>query len=111
MAIGTVQPFSPVSTVSIAALVTSFSAPTGIAQSPYGLGNGNTECVVYNSSSVLVFVAFGSSTVVATAASYPVPPGATRIVSIGANVTTAACILASAGSGNVYFSFGSGTTY
>jgi hypothetical protein len=72
---------------------------------------GPTDVVVYNSSAAIAFVAFGGSGVVATvASSYPVPPGASRIISVGYIAGYVAAILAS-GSGNVYFSYGAGSVF
>jgi hypothetical protein len=110
MATGSVQPFNPAVTVSIAATTATSSTASGIAQNPNGLNNGPTECVVYNSGTTLAFVAFGNGSAAALLTSYPVPPGATRLVSVGPNVNFAAAIMLT-GAGTVYFSFGNGSVF
>ena len=97
---GSTLPFHPSGTVTIAATTTTTSA---------ALTPGDTV-LVYNASAAIAFVAFGNGAATATPAGYPIPPGGTRIVSIGPVVNYAAVIL-SAGTGNVLFSSGTGTPF
>ena len=92
-------PFSPSATTTIAASTTSASATL--------LGAGDVA-VIYNSTTAVAFVLFGSGALTATAAAFPVPPSGRVIVQTGGLVTNAAVIL-STGSGNVYITLGSGS--
>lgn len=93
--------------------VTLPTPPGGVANTP---DSAPKQFSVFNqSTTVTVFVAFGTaSTAVATIASgstpgsYPVGPGQTAIISVLGNPTTAAAIGSAAGPTNVYFTPGTG---
>jgi hypothetical protein len=100
MATGSAQPFSPVSTATIAATTTSQSAPITPADS----------ILVNNATGGIVFVALGGvggSPVANAATNAPVPPGSRQLFAGGPYVGSVAVIAAVAG--NVYVSSGSGT--
>lgn len=103
MAVGSIQPFQPATTVTVSA--TSASSATQIA--------GNQESIlIYNASGSVAFVAVGtdSTTAATVAASFPVPAGASRMITVGSYFSWVAVILAS-GTGTVYVSRGNGTSY
>jgi hypothetical protein len=101
MPIGSVSPFRPTGTVSIAA--TSVSA--NIA-----LSGGGDSVVVTNTSAVLAYVRFGSdSTVTATPADMPVLANSRVILSVNSLIGYAAAMTQS-GSGTILFSRGDGST-
>ena len=101
MSTGSTQPFVPAGTLTLAATTTTAAG---------SLPAGDTV-LVYNATAGIAFVAFGNGSATATvAAGVPVPPGASRLLFVGPVVNFAAAIL-SAGSGNVYFTAGTGTAY
>jgi hypothetical protein len=98
MSTGTIQPFEPIATATIAASTSSAAAALPASDS----------ILVFNSTGVTAFVTVGATT--ATSAGTPVPPGARQLFAGGPYVTSAAVVLGS-GSGNVYFTAGQGTAY
>ena len=98
MSTGSIQPFVPSGTATIAASTASASA---------SLSYGDTV-IVYNATTAIAFVAFGAGSATATTASTPVPPGGSLMLFVGPVVNYAAVIL-STGSGNVYVTAGTGT--
>ncbi len=62
---------------------------------------------VYNGSTAVAFIKYGSGAQTATSADLPVAPGATEIFNIGPSVDNVAAIL-STGTGNVYVTRGGG---
>jgi hypothetical protein len=101
MPIGSVSPFRPTGTVSIAA--TNVSANIS-------LSGGGDSVVVTNTSTVLVYIRFGSdSTVTATTVDMPVLANSRLILSVNSLIRYAAAIAAT-GSGTVLFSRGDGST-
>jgi hypothetical protein len=110
MSTGSTQPFNPAATVSIAATTASQAVTSGIPAPPSGIGGPDTV-LVYNASGSVAFVAFGNGGATAAAAGgYPVPPGASRLIAVNGNVNYAAAVLLT-GTGNVFFSFGTGTVF
>jgi len=109
MSTGSTQPFNPAATVSLAATTASQSVSSGIAAPSSGVG-GPDAVLVYNASASVAFVAFGNGAATAKLASYPVPPGGSRLIAINGNINFASAVLL-AGTGAVYFSFGTGTVF
>jgi hypothetical protein len=100
MPIGSVSPFRPTGTVSLAAN----SASTNVV-----LSGGGDTVVVTNPSSVLAYVKFGSdATVIATASDMPVLAGSRVVLSVNSLIANAAAITPS-GSGTILFSRGDGS--
>jgi hypothetical protein len=100
MPIGSISPFRPTGTVSIAASAVSSNVP---------LTGGGETVVVTNTSSVLGYVRFGSdATVAATTTDMPILPSSRLILSINSLITRAAAITPS-GSGTILFSRGDGS--
>lgn len=100
--------FCPQGTANIAATTTSANVALPIGCPP--TGSERPQVRVYNSGTTLAFIAFGDSSVAATASSIPIPPGASIPVekfSVPFGATHVACILAS-GTGTVYFTSGFG---
>lgn len=92
------SPFTPATTVSIA-------ATTATAQVSFGSGGRNV--VVTNASTVTIFIKFGSSSAVTAAVTdYPVLAGMKETLDRG-DYTNVAAITAS-GSGTIYFTSGDG---
>jgi hypothetical protein len=101
MASGSIAAFSPEATVSVAAS----TASTAVA-----LGTG-PSLLVYNGSSSTAFLRLGATTALtATTAAMPIPAGSQVLLGIGATVSAAAVILAT-GTGQVFFTRGSGAFY
>jgi len=101
MPIGSVSPFRPTGTASIAA--------TGISAN-IALSGGGDSVVVTNASAVLVYIRFGSdSTVTASTADMPVLANTRVILSVNSLIGYAAAITPT-GSGTVLFSRGDGST-
>lgn len=99
MPTGSVSPFRPTGTTSLAAGAISSNIPL--------VGGGDTV-VVTNASASLAFVRFGSdSGVVATVADLPVLANSRVIVSINSLIGYGAAVVP-AGSGTIYFSRGDG---
>jgi DNA-binding beta-propeller fold protein YncE len=99
MASGSVSPFNPEATVSIAATTTSATAAIP--------GTGPT-LLVFNSTAATAFLRLGTGTLTARVTDFPVPSGAQMLLSVSPTVTAAAVILSS-GSGTVYVSRGTGS--
>jgi hypothetical protein len=103
MSMGSTQPFRSAGTAHLAAGTSSANVP---------LVGGGEAVLIYNSSSAVAYVRFGTdATISASAADTPIPPGARMLMHLGGPfVTTAAAVLA-AGSGTVFFTRGDGTVY
>lgn len=102
MAIGSNQPFRPSGTTQVNVTSSSANVP---------LSGSGEAVLVYNASSSLAFVRFGTdATVVAGASDTPIPANARMLLHIGSLVTTGAAILSS-GSGAIFFTRGEGTVY
>ncbi|MBS0558437.1 MAG: hypothetical protein JSR21_00100 [Proteobacteria bacterium] len=100
MATGSIMPFAPTGTVSLAA---------GATSSNVVLAGGGDSVVVTNTSAALAYVRFGSDPgVTASAADMPVLANSRVMLSANSLITYAAAILSS-GSGAVLFSRGSGS--
>ena len=100
MATGSIMPFAPTGTVSLAAGATSANV---------ALAGGGDSVVVTNTSAALAYVRFGSdSSVMASVADMPVLANSRVMLSANSLITYAAAILSS-GSGAVFFSRGSGS--
>ena len=100
MAIGSIQPFRPAGTVSLAAATSSASV---------ALAAGGESVVVTNTTAALAFVRFGADpTIAASAADMPVLPGARVMLAANPLITYAAAVLAS-GTGAVLFTRGDGS--
>lgn len=95
-------PFSPIGTtknITAAATTSSVALP---------VFTESRTVRVYNGTNVVVFIAFGTSTIeAAVATSMPLGPGATEFLEVGPAVTHVAGIT-SAGGGTVYFTEGKG---
>jgi hypothetical protein len=96
------------STVSLSA--TSTTGNVALA----GVATGQAQCEIQNKGNGWAYVAFGGSTVAATvpngatAGSYAVGPGQSKIVSIGSNAQYAAGICASGDTATLLFTVGYG---
>ena len=102
MATGSIQPFSPINVITIAALTSSVATPITPADSQ----------LVYNGTTGTIYVAFGgigASPVATIAAGFPVPAGARQLFAGGAYTGSVAVIAATAGA--VFVTSGSGTAY
>ena len=100
MPIGSISPFRPTGTVSLAAS----SVSSNVA-----LSGGGDTVVVTNASTVLAYIRFGSdSTVVATNSDMPVLANSRVILSVNSLIANAAAITSS-GSGTILFSRGDGS--
>jgi hypothetical protein len=96
MATGSVVPFSPQSTVTVAA----GTVAAGGAVPP------SDAVLVFNASIAVAFVSFTGE----AAAGTPIPAGGSRLFAGAPSIRTASVILES-GAGNVYLTTGSGTAY
>jgi hypothetical protein len=102
MASGSIAAFSPEATVSVAASTTSISVL---------LGGTGPSLLVYNGSNSTAFLSLGATkALTATAAAMPVPAGSQMLLGIGATVSAAAVILTT-GTGQVFLTRGSGSFY
>jgi hypothetical protein len=100
MPLGSVSPFRPTGTVSIAA---------GAASANIPLAGGGDTVVVTNPSTALAYIRFGSDpTVAASTIDMPVLPNTRLILSVNSLITYAAAVMPS-GSGNIMFSRGDGS--
>jgi hypothetical protein len=100
MPVGSISPFRPVGTMSIAASAASSNA---------ALAPGGDTVVVTNASGSLAFVRFGAdATVVASVADMPVLSNSKIVLSINSLISYAAAIIPS-GSGTIMFSRGEGS--
>lgn len=106
MAVGSTQPLKPAGTVMVACAGASANA---------ALVGGGGSALVFNASADIAFVRFGTDgTVTANPATdTPIPPGGTRLLSIGplAKWAAAAIDAGGTGTGDVYFTRGEGSTY
>jgi hypothetical protein len=102
MSSGATQPFRPAGTATI-------NASTSAANA---LIAGHGEAVlVLNSTSGVAFIRFGTdSTVTATNADTPIPPGSRMLLHCG-NIASTASVVLGSGSGSVYVTRGDGTVY
>lgn len=101
MAIGSIMPFGPTGTVSVAAVATG-SVNTSLA-------GGGDSVVVTNTTASLAYVRFGADPgVTATTADMPVLPNSKVMLSVNALIGYGAVILAS-GSGTVLLTRGNGS--
>ena len=100
MAIGSIMPFRPTGTVSLAASTTSASA---------SLAGGGDSIVVTNLAASLAYVRFGADpSVAATVADMPVLPNARVMLGVNSLIGYAAAVLTS-GSGTVLLTRGDGS--
>src|SRR5271166_5354421 len=100
MAIGSIMPFGPTGTVSLAATTTSACI---------ALAGGGDSVVVTNTTASLAYVRFGADpSVTASTADMPVMANARVMLSVNSLVSYAAAVLA-AGSGAVLFTRGDGS--
>lgn len=107
--------FAPLYTVTgtnAGTLLASVTLAATAASQPIALpaGQGSNQVQITNQSAVWAYVNFGIAGAVpaaTAAASYPVGPGLSSIVSVNSEVSGATCILAST-TGNVTFTRGSG---
>jgi len=100
MAIGSIMPFGPTGTVSLAATTTSACI---------ALAGGGDSVVVTNTTASLAYVRFGADTsVTATKGDMPLLPNSKVMLSVNALIGYGAAILAS-GSGTVLLTRGNGS--
>jgi hypothetical protein len=100
MAIGSIMPFRPTGTVSLAAATTSASVP---------LAGGGDSVIVTNIAASLAYIRFGADpSVAATAADMPVLPNARVMLGVNSLIGYAAAVLV-AGSGTVLLTRGDGS--
>jgi hypothetical protein len=100
MTIGSIQPFYPTGTATVAASTT----PASIA-----LAGGGETVLVTNATTALAFIRFGAdASVVANNADMPVLPGSKLLLGINGLICYASILLAT-GTGEVYFSRGDGS--
>jgi hypothetical protein len=80
----TATPFQPliVNSAAVSVSGTTASGSLNIAEAITTMPGGRT-CRVYNATSAVCFIKFGGSTVTATTADMPIPPGAVEVFSIG----------------------------
>ncbi|HTJ88889.1 MAG TPA: hypothetical protein VL356_01735 [Acidocella sp.] len=97
MATGSISPFSPIGTTTIAASNVAVSGKVAAAEA----------LLVYNATAATAFVSLGG---VASTASTPIPPGGRQLFASNPFISTVSVVLGS-GTGNVYVSAGSGTAY
>src|SRR5688500_18311820 len=97
------MPFSPIGTTKN---ITASATTSNVALPVF---TTNRTVCVYNSTDVVVFLAFGASSAIeaAVATSLPVGPGGKEFFDVGPHVTYVAGITA-AGTGVVYFTEGKG---
>lgn len=101
MSVGAVQPFQPSYTISLSASTVATSAK---------LAAGGTSLLVTNAASDYAFVRLGSVGVSATPADTPVPAGA-RLLLHAPEPVVAISIVLNSGTGTVFVSRGTGTSY
>ncbi len=102
MSIGATQPFRVAGTATLAA---------GTVSANVALAGAGEAVLVFNASAAIAFVRFGTdASITASVSDTPVPPGGRALLHVGEYARTAAAVLA-AGSGNVFFTRGEGTTY
>lgn len=98
---GSVQPFQPSYTVAITA------GTTAVSQS---LAKGGSSVLLTNGASDYAFVRLGTTGVLATTSDIPVPAGS-RLLLHAPDTVTAISVLLNSGSGIVFASRGTGTSY
>jgi hypothetical protein len=101
MPIGSVQPFQPSYTITLA---------VGTSAVSQALAQGGSSVLVTNAASDYIFVRLGAAGVMATASDVPVPAGA-RLLLHAPETVTALSVLLNSGTGTVFVSRGSGSTY
>ncbi len=100
MATGSIKPFVPSSTASLASTTTSSNVALSI---------GGDSVVVTNAAATIAYVRFGSDgTVVASATDMPVLPNSRVLLALNPLISHAAAVLVS-GAGNVLFTRGDGS--
>jgi hypothetical protein len=99
MTVGSVNPFKPLGTITLAASTTPASATLPLT--------GDSLRIV-NTTSAIAYIALGKGTATATTGSYPVPPGAAALIAAGPYIDAVAVVLES-GSGSVFVTVGEGT--
>lgn len=101
MSVGAVQPFQPSYTISLSASTVATSA---------NLSAGGTSVLVTNAAADYAFVRLGSVGVSATPTDTPVPAGA-RLLLHAPEPVAAISVVLNSGTGTVFVSRGSGTSY
>ena len=102
MSLGSTQPFRPSGTVTLAATTTPLAGAL--------VGRGEAV-LVYNASTGVAFLRFGTDlTITATLSDVPVPAGTRMLLHAGTIASTVSVVLGG-GSGSVYVSRGDGTVY
>ena len=95
--------FSPIATTAVSVSASTASGALTMPTTP-----ANPTVRVYNSTAVVVFIKFGTSTVTAATTDTPIPAGGVEAFSINPNVTHIAGITAS-GTGTLYATTGFGS--
>lgn len=111
MSTGSLQPFRPstrAGTVTLAAGTTAASATLPNFTAAGTMPSAEASLLVLNTTAAVAFVRFDGNP--ATPNDLPVPPGGSRLLDIGSYASNASAILAS-GTGNVFFTRGSGSSY
>ncbi|HET6183230.1 MAG TPA: hypothetical protein VFA03_06500 [Acetobacteraceae bacterium] len=101
MSVGSIQPFQPTYTSAVTAGTTAASV---------ALPPGGNSVLITNGASDYAFVRLGSTGVTATGSDLPVPAGG-RVLLNAPDYVTAIGVLLNSGTGTVFVSRGSGTTY
>ena len=102
-------PFAPLlsdTTKITATSVTGSAALTLPSEGGTAITPGARHVRVYNAGAVIVFLQFGDSTVAATTAKMPIPPGAVEVFTLGG--ATYAAVITSSGTADIYFTPGMG---
>jgi hypothetical protein len=100
MPLGSVSPFRPTGTISIATSNVSTNTP---------LAGGGDSVVVTNPSSALTYIRFGADpNIVASTSDMPVLPNSRIILSVNSLITYGAAVVPT-GSGSILFSRGDGS--
>lgn len=101
MTVGSVNPFKPLGTITLAASTTEVSAALPVTGDSLRL---------YNSAGATAFVAIGKGAALATSSDYPIPPGGTALIAAGPYIDHVSAVLES-GTGTVFVTAGDGTQY
>jgi len=101
MSVGAVQPFQPSYTVSLAGSTIAVTR---------ALPAGGTSVLITNAASDYIFVRLGTVGVLATVNDVPVPAGA-RLLLHAPEPVSAISVLLNSGTGTVFVSRGTGTSY
>jgi hypothetical protein len=99
--------FSPVAATTKS--ITAASVTSAVALPALDVEPNRRTVRVYNSTNVIVFIAFGTSAVTALVTGLPIPPGAVETFEVPGTFTHVAGITA-AGGGTVYFTEGVGNS-